>query len=106
MSLNVNGRVPTCLENGQCEPDICPLSRVVAGTAVRIVRLNAPPELLNRLREVGLCEEQEIKLVSHHPNLICLVCNARLGISTQLADSILVQPVPAQAPTGTRAYAP
>lgn len=106
MSLYVNGRVPTCLENGHCEPEICPLSRVVAGTAVRIKRLDAPPEVMNRLREIGFCEEQEIKLVSRHTNLICLVCNARLGISSQLADNILVQPVTAQARNGTGVYAP
>ena len=103
---HVNGRVPTCLENGHCEAELCPLSRVVAGTAVRIKRLDASPEVMNRLREIGFCEEQEIKLVSRHTNLICLVCNARLGISTQLADNILVQPVPAQARNGTAAYAP
>jgi ferrous iron transport protein A len=71
------------------------LSRVVAGTAVRIKRLQAPPEMMNRLREMGFCEEQQIRLLSHHPNLICLVCNARLGISPSLAESILVEPVAA-----------
>ena len=105
MSLEVNGQVPACIENGHCEPDLCPLSRVVAGTAVRIKRLDAPPEMMNRLREIGFCEEQEIKLVSRQTNLICLVCNARLGISTQLAENILVQPVAAQAHKGTRAHA-
>jgi Fe2+ transport system protein FeoA len=89
--------VPVCLENGHCEAELCPLSHVVAGTAVRIKRLEAPPEITNRLREIGFCEEQEIKLVSRHSNLICMVCNARLGISTELADNILVQPMPAQA---------
>jgi Fe2+ transport system protein FeoA len=101
----VKTHVPACLENGQCEAELCPLSRVVAGTAVRIKRLDASPELTNRLREIGFCEEQEIKLVSRHTNLICLVCNARLGISSELADNILVQPVAAQAPNGTRAHA-
>lgn len=98
-------RVPACIENGQCQADLCPLSRVVAGTAVRIKRLDASPELTNRLREIGFCEEQEIKLVSRHTNLICLVCNARLGISTKLAENILVQPVAAQAPKRTPAHA-
>ena len=73
---------------------VCPLSRVVAGTAVRIKRLSAPPDVTHRLREMGFCEEQQIKLLSRHSNLICLVCNARLGISAQLAESILVEPLP------------
>ena len=91
--MNISGS--NCpLESGCTgDPFVCPLSRVVAGTAVRIKRLNAPPEVTHRLRELGLCEEQQIKLLSRHPDLICLVCNARLGISAQLADSILVQPV-------------
>jgi len=76
------------------QPDLCPLNRVKAGTAVRIKQLSASPEVTHRLRELGFCEERQIKLVSRHVNLICLVCNARLGISKKLAESILVEPVP------------
>jgi len=83
------------MEKGCKDPFVCPLSRVVAGTAVRIKRLSAPPEVSHRLREMGFCEEQRIKLLSRHSNLICLVCNARLGISKQLAESILVELLPA-----------
>jgi len=87
----------TCaIENGcQQDPYLCPLSRVVAGTAVRIKQLSAPPEVSKRLREMGLGEEQQIRLVSREVNVICQVCNARLGISSQLADSILVEPLDA-----------
>lgn len=69
------------------------MNRVKAGTAVRIKQLSASPEVSHRLREMGFCEEQEIKLVSRHVNVICQVCNARLGISRQLAESILVEPL-------------
>ena len=79
------------VEKGCRQPFICPLSEVVAGTAVRIKRLSASPEVTHRLREMGLGEEQEIKLLSRQTNLICRVCNARLGISTQLAQTILVE---------------
>ena len=65
----------------------------MAGTAVRIKRLEASPEVSGRLREMGFGEEQQIKLLSRQCNLICLVCNARLGISAELADSILVEPL-------------
>jgi len=99
----VNRPLPCQAQLGHCEPSICPLSRVVAGAAVRIKRLDAPPEITNRLREMGFCEEQQIKLLSRHPNLICLVCNARLGISPKLADNIFVELVPAG--RGARAYA-
>jgi Fe2+ transport system protein FeoA len=51
------------------------------------------PEINDRLREMGFCEEQKIKVLSHQSSFICQVCNARLGISQNLADAILVQPL-------------
>lgn len=74
--------------------DICPLNKVRAGTCVRIKQLSAEPEVSQRLREMGFCEDQKIKLLSRHSNLICQVCNARLGISEKLAEIILVEPLP------------
>jgi Fe2+ transport system protein FeoA len=62
---------------------------------VCIKRLATGPELSIRLRELGLCEQQRIKLVSRDSSFICQVCNARLGISEKLAESILVETVPA-----------
>ena len=58
-------------EDLRCE--ICPLSRVQAGVAVRIKRLCAAPELQNRLRELGLGEDQIIKLLTSQTNFICQV---------------------------------
>ncbi len=78
---------------------LCPLSRVRAGVAVRIKQLCAAPELQNRLREIGLGEEQIIKLLTSSTNFICQVCDARLAISSQLAHLILVEPVVAVAGT-------
>jgi Fe2+ transport system protein FeoA len=65
---------------------------VNAGVAVRIKQLSAAPEVTHRLREMGFCEEQKVKLLSRHGNIICQVCNARLGISAQLAETIMVEP--------------
>ena len=42
---------------------------------------------------MGFCEDQRIKLLSRNANLICQVCNARLGLSTQLAGLIMVEHV-------------
>jgi ferrous iron transport protein A len=67
------------------------LTRVIAGAVVRIKSLSVPPEMCHRLRELGFCEEQQIKLLSCESNLICLVCNARLAISPQLGEKILVE---------------
>ena len=93
----MKGPLYTCAdENGCPQPFICPLSRVIAGTAVRVKKVGASREVSRRLRELGLREEQQIKLLSRRPNLICLVCNARLAISSQVAESILVEPLPSR----------
>lgn len=73
--------------------EVCPLSRVKAGVAVRIKQLCASPEVQERLRDLGLCEDQIIRLITSQTNFICQVCNSRLAISEQLAQLILVEPV-------------
>lgn len=79
---------------GRCAgPHVCPLSRVQAGVVVCIRQLGTSPELTDRLRELGFCEDQHIKLVTRDSSFICQVCNARLGISQELADSIFVEEV-------------
>jgi Fe2+ transport system protein FeoA len=72
---------------------VCPLSRVKAGVTVRIRQICASAEVSSRLREIGFCEEQIIRLLTSQTNIICLVCNARLAISAQLAQAILVEPL-------------
>jgi Fe2+ transport system protein FeoA len=89
-----NAFEPALQDPSRCE--LCPLSRVEAGVAVRIKQLCASPELQNRLRELGLGEDQIIKLLTSHTNFICQVCNARLAISQQLAQLILVEPLRAK----------
>jgi Fe2+ transport system protein FeoA len=75
------------------KPLTCPLSRVKAGMAVRIKQLSTPPDVTLRLREIGLVEEQVIRLVANQANLICMVCNARMALSAGLSELILVEPV-------------
>jgi Fe2+ transport system protein FeoA len=60
---------------------------------VCIKELPASADVSHRLREMGLGEEQKIRLVSHAANIICQVCNARLGISKELAEKIMVRPL-------------
>ena len=78
------------------QPFVCPLSQMRVGSACRIKQLSASPEVARRLREMGFCEEQQIKLLSQQDNVICQVCNVRLGISAKLADSIWVEPLRAE----------
>ena len=79
---------------GQCAgPAVCPLNRVAAGTTVCIKELVATDETRDRLREMGLGEEQRVKLLSSKANVICQVCNARLALSEKLAQAIMVEPL-------------
>jgi Fe2+ transport system protein FeoA len=87
----------TILEGECAGPKVCPLSHIAEGTVVCIKQLSAPKDVTHRLRELGLCEEQKIKLVARQSSLICQVCNARLGISKKLAESILVEAIPSPA---------
>lgn len=82
---------------GRCAgPEVCPLSRVQAGSEVCIRELTTTPELTQRLRELGFCEKRRIKVLARQSSFICQVCNARLGISQKVADSILVEKVPSR----------
>ena len=72
---------------------LCPLNKVRAGCVVIIKQLTAAPETNQRLREMGFGEEQRVKVVTLQNNVLCQVCNARLGLSAKLAESILVQQV-------------
>ena len=87
----VNQPVANWADERDCS--LYPLNRVKAGVAVRIKQLCASPEVASRLREIGFGEDQIIRLVTSHANIICLVCNARMAISAQLAQAILVEPV-------------
>jgi ferrous iron transport protein A len=81
------------MEVDECpERFVCPLTEVEPGTHCRIKQLLASPDLARRLREMGFCEEQQIRLLTQERTMICQVCNARLGISARLAESILVEP--------------
>ena len=78
----------------QCEAHpLCPLNRARAGASVRIKRLPDSPDMMTRLREIGLGEEQVVKMVSSQSMVVCQVCNARLAIGAALAETILVEPI-------------
>ena len=74
-------------------PEICPLNRVAAGTVVCVRELLASADVRSRLREMGLGEDQRVKLLSRQSSVICQVCNVRVALSAELAAAILVEPV-------------
>ena len=89
---HIDADMNAAIDSPECAP-LCPLNLIRAGMQVRIKQLRAPAAILQRLREIGFCEEQIIKPLISHSNIICQVCNARLAISAQLAEMIFVEPV-------------
>jgi len=88
---DMNWLQATQSDGPNCEA--CPLSRVKAGVEVRIKKLCAAPEVQSRLREIGLREDQVIRLLMNQTSFICQICNARFAISAKLAQMIIVEPV-------------
>lgn len=76
------------------EPHVCSLAQASAGACLTVRELKAPAEVAIRLRELGFCEQQRVRLLSKHTNVICQVCNVRLGISKDLASLIVVESTP------------
>jgi len=95
-----DGPQPPAPPDGSCpKPELCALDSVLPGVSVRIKQLNGSTEVTARLREMGFCEEQRIRLLMKHTNIICQVCNALLGISSQLAKTIMVEQI---SPAGSK----
>jgi ferrous iron transport protein A len=64
---------------------------VPIGTRVRIAHLNSHAEACSRLRELGFCENTIIRCVNKGSfNIICEVCNSRVGLNHAVASAIFV----------------
>ena len=69
------------------------LSSIAAGRFVRIRELQSDPDVCHRLRERGFCENAIVRLVVNGDgNLICEVCNTRVGLNESIAQNIIVSP--------------
>lgn len=67
------------------------LNQVGVGCDVQIRVLSGPA--CDRLRDLGFCEQLQVRKLSGGRNLICSVCGTRLAISRELAEQVLVAPV-------------
>ena len=67
------------------------LNQVGVGCDVRIRVLSGPG--CDRLRDLGFCEQLQIRKLAGGRNLICSVCGTRMAISRELAEQVLVSPV-------------
>jgi high-affinity iron transporter len=91
--VKIQATSPEIIKGSCAGAEVCPLSRVPAGATVCINSLVASPEVRAQLRALGLCEKQEMKLLSRDANFICEVCNAKLDLNAELAEAILVEPL-------------
>jgi len=67
------------------------LNEVALNCDVRISGLKGPA--CDRLRDLGFCEQMQLRKLSNGRNLVCSLCGARMAISRELAEQVLVSPV-------------
>lgn len=67
------------------------LNQVGVGCDVQIRGLSGPA--CERLRDMGFCEQLQVRKLANGRNLICSVCGTRMAISRDLAEQVLVVPM-------------
>jgi Fe2+ transport system protein FeoA len=67
------------------------LNQVGIGCDVTIRFLSGPG--CERLRDLGFCEQLQVRKLADGRNLICSVCGTRMAISRDLADQVMVSPM-------------
>jgi Fe2+ transport system protein FeoA len=67
------------------------LSTASVGCDLRIRALEGTESFCHRLREMGFCEQAQVKKLSDSGNLICSVCGTRLALSREVAEGIIVE---------------
>ena len=69
------------------------LCEALAGRRVRIEGLKAEEGICHRLREMGFCERSIVEKVTESGALICRVCDAKVALSRDLAQKIIVKDI-------------
>ena len=67
------------------------LNQAGVGCDMQIRVLSGPG--CDRLRDLGFCEQLQVRKLAHGRNLICSVCGTKMAISQDLADQVIVEPV-------------
>ena len=81
--------MPHALANDLKIDSAMTLNQVGVGCDVRIRVLSGPG--CERLRDLGFCEQLQVRKLSNGRNLICSVCGTRMAISRELAEQVLVE---------------
>ena len=61
------------------------------GECVKVSNLQGDASECHRLREMGFCEEANVKKIAHSGALICEVCEKQIVVSAGLAKNIIVE---------------
>jgi len=83
--------MPFALANDLALDSAMTLNQAGVGCDMRIKLLSGPG--CDRLRDMGFCEQLQVRKLSNGRNLICSVCGTRLAISRELAEQVLVAPL-------------
>ncbi len=67
------------------------LNQVKVGCDAQIRLLSGPG--CDRLRDLGFCEQLQVRKIAGGRNLICSICGTRMAISRELAEQVLVSPL-------------
>ena len=67
------------------------LNQAGVGCDMQIRVLSGPG--CDRLRDLGFCEQLQVRKLAHGRNLICSVCGTKMAISKDLADQVIVEPI-------------
>ncbi|MEI7911896.1 MAG: FeoA domain-containing protein [Verrucomicrobiota bacterium] len=65
------------------------LNQAQVGCDLQIQVLTGPG--CDRLRDLGFCEQIQLRKLTGGRNLICSMCGTRLAISRELAEQVLVK---------------
>ena len=69
------------------------LSTVRPGSNVRVLKLDADEGISHRLREMGFAENSVVRCVQSGAACVCQIQHARVGLSSQLASRIYLEPL-------------
>lgn len=67
------------------------LNQAKVGCDMQIRLLSGPA--CDRLRDLGFCEQLQVRKIAGGRNLICSICGTRMAISRELAEQVLVSPM-------------
>lgn len=69
------------------------LSAVRPGSSVRVLQLVGEEGLCHRLREMGFTENSVVRCLQSGGGCVCQIQHSRVGLSSQLASQIVVEPL-------------